>query len=159
MPQEPITKPPALDSPTSIPNHWIPWIPLENSLYVQPVSKVDNLCGMEVVGASFQDAGIHHGDVILYTPDRREIEDGQLYVVQTPKGITAKYIYQREANSLLLKSANPTVADQHWSFSEITILGGAVRVDREGFPLTETYHLCVPIEVEWPDIIGREGAL
>lgn len=110
------------------------WVPIEKWRTIRPLRDVkaqEEMYGMEVVGDSLIDYKIHNGDVLIYVA-KRAYKPGDLCVVQTPHGITAKFVHYRKAkDEMILKAANPSVKDQSWHYTEVVILGVVKRVERD----------------------------
>ena len=54
---------------------------------------------------------------------------GDLCVVQTPHGVTAKFVHPNGDGELVLKSANDRIFDQVWLCEQVKILGAVQRVE------------------------------
>lgn len=90
----------------------------------------EQLYGMIVVGSSLTGKRIFDGDVLIYIAGR-EPQPGDLCVIQTPWGITAKFVHMDGHDTLVLKAANKDIPDRIWPRSEVKVLGVVKRVERD----------------------------
>jgi SOS-response transcriptional repressor LexA len=73
------------------------WIPIKKWRWIRPLRDnptSEKLYGMEVVGDSLIDNNILSGDILIYNADC-QCRPGDLCVIQTPHGVTAKYVFPR----------------------------------------------------------------
>lgn len=97
---------------------------------IRPLSDVqpgEQTCALEVTGLALSDSHIIQGDHLVFVFGR-EPRPGDLCVVQTPTGLTARFFYPSGSRHLLLKSAHST---DIWLASEIKVLGVVRRVERD----------------------------
>lgn len=109
------------------------WLPIEKWRWIRPLRDCqphEEVYGMEVVGSSLIGEKIYSGDILIYVRGRK-CKPGDLCVIQTPHGVTAKFVFPREDDEVLLKGANRRVKDQVWPCREINILGIVKRVERD----------------------------
>ena len=109
------------------------WIPIEKWRWIRPLKNSlpgENIYGLEVVGDSLINEKILSGDVLIFAYGHKA-KPGDLCVVRTPYGLTAKRIYPNEEGEVLLKSANEEIPDQVWPCQDVHILGVVKRVERD----------------------------
>jgi repressor LexA len=109
------------------------FIPIERWRWIRPLqftSPGEQVYGMEVVGDSLKDKNILDGDILVFVHGQPS-RPSDLCIVQTPHGLTAKYVYPREDGEVLLASANALIRDQVWSMSDVKIIGVVKRVERD----------------------------
>ena len=109
------------------------FIPIEKWRWIRPLKDTlpsEQVYGMEVVGDSLIDEHIKSGDVLVFVYGRQS-KPGDLCIVQTPHGITAKFVFPREDGEVLLRAGNAGTRDQVWMMSDIKILGVVKRSERD----------------------------
>lgn len=109
------------------------WIPLEKWRMVRPLAGArpgEHIYGLEVVGHSLVGKNILDGDILIFIHGRRA-QPGDLCVVQTPHGLTAKFVCPNAAGEITLQGANDLIPDQVWLSEDIRIIGVVQRVERD----------------------------
>lgn len=110
------------------------WLPIEKWRWIRPLVDCqphEEVYGMEVVGSSLVGAKIYSGDILIYVKGRK-CKPGDLCVLQTPHGITAKFVFPRaDDEEILLRAANKRVKDQIWPCKDVNVLGIVKRVERD----------------------------
>lgn len=112
----------------------IEWIPIEKWRTIRPLKDAPcggQLYGMDVVGKSLIGKHILPGDVLIFVYGS-QAKPGDLCVIQTPHGLTAKFIFpSADGDEVVLKAANVLVKDQVWPCDSVKILGVVKRVERD----------------------------
>lgn len=111
----------------------VEWIPIQKWRWIRPLKGVQTqepVYGIEVVGKSLIGKHIVDGDVLIFVYGRR-VAPGDLCVVLTPHGLTAKFIQPNDEGEVILKAANGLVPDQIWLCEDVQVLGVVKRVERD----------------------------
>lgn len=109
------------------------WIPLERWVRIRPLAGVqpgERVYGLEVVGDALIERNIADGDILVFIFGRQG-RPGDLCVVQTQHGLTAKFVYPNDDGEVILKSANARIPDQVWLGEDLKILGVVERVEHD----------------------------
>ena len=109
------------------------WIPIKKWRLIRPLDGLrpgEIVYGLEVSGRSLVGKNILHGDILIFVFGR-QARPGDLCVVQTPYGLTAKFVHPNDEGEVILKSANVLVPDQCWLCEEVKVLGVVKRVERD----------------------------
>jgi len=89
----------------------------------------EHVYALLTVGDSLIDEDIHEGDLLIFVCGRQS-RPGDLCVVQTPLGLTAKFAHPNEEGEIVLKSANERIEEQIWPRTDVVIVGVVQRVER-----------------------------
>jgi SOS-response transcriptional repressor LexA len=85
---------------------------------------------LKINGDSLLDAGIAAGDWVVYRV-QTTCRPGQLCVIATPHGLTARFCYPQADGRIVLTSAHQDYPPQTWLPSEVTLRGVVVQSGRD----------------------------